>query len=366
MKLKIEKELKSLIEHFVNQHDIPGLAYGIMTNNHTWLTGGFGKTSLSSDSREVDSDTIFSIQSITKSFTASTLVHLANHEHQFDLDTPIIEYLPSFRTLSGKYEKITTNHLLSHTAGFPNDLWMVTLLDRDLINFAKDLPDYQYLFEKYPNLTETLSTLCSREAVTKWFANVDLMYSPGESWCYCTDAYVIAAHILEIVSNCTWEEYLQQHILDPLQLTSTYVNPTHLQNNYAHYYMSIDGEKLKIPQPKNIVGAPSGFIYSTIADLMSYMKEHMGTTENKMMSPALIQQMQKPLAIRDEKHLSYGLGWKIRKKGEMTIIEHAGGYPGVSAHLSMIPKEQTGIVFLSNTDHVPLQHLIDRIIDVIH
>src|SRR5699024_8925583 len=82
---------------------------------------GFGISALDSEYATVTPNTIFSIQDVTTNFTALSLVHLEENT-SFKLDIPIVEYLPYFRTKIGAYDQITTRHILSHTAGFPENV----------------------------------------------------------------------------------------------------------------------------------------------------------------------------------------------------------------------------------------------------
>jgi CubicO group peptidase (beta-lactamase class C family) len=113
---------------------------------------------------------------------------------------------------------ITSKQILSHTAGFPENIWLVTLLDKHLFDLVKNAPEYEFIFKEVPNIEELISTTKNREDITRYFSNIELEYEPGDGWNYCTDAYVIMADILEEVSGLTWEEYLIKNILNPLNM----------------------------------------------------------------------------------------------------------------------------------------------------
>lgn len=358
------KAIQQMLSSTMEEKGIPGLSIALVSKGELLYAEGFGKLHASSH-EDVTPETVFSIMSITKSFTSTALVHLQENS-DFDLNQPIKEYLPYFRTKDGQEDKITTKHILSHTAGFPEDLWVVTLLDQYMYEMGKNLPAFQFIFDKYPNISEVVAGLSSREEVTRYFSNVSTVYDVGASWAYCTDAYVIAADVLEKVSGLTWEEYVQQHILTPLGLNDTYVEPTLLdgdQQRYAAYQANFGGQLVNLPVPVNKIGAPVGFIYSTAPDLAKYLTAHM-SPENPILSSTGLAQMKQRMAKR-EQGLSYGLGWKIKDYRGMEVVEHAGGYPGVSSIATMIPQEQFGLVLLSNADSTPVQQMADSILNSI-
>src|SRR6185295_2916293 len=62
-------------------------------------------------------DTKFRLGSITKQFTATLILQLAE-QGKIKLDGKIIDYLPDYRNDTGS--KVTIHHLLSHTSGIPS------------------------------------------------------------------------------------------------------------------------------------------------------------------------------------------------------------------------------------------------------
>ncbi|NOR87225.1 MAG: serine hydrolase, partial [Bacteroidales bacterium] len=116
-------DYRILIEKMIGENSIEGVSVALFSNDSILWAESFGF--LSSDRNQtVNKQTIFSIQSISKPFTA-TAVLLAVQEGLIDLDKPIIEYLPDFKVNScfekNPEKKITLRLLLSHTAGFTHE-----------------------------------------------------------------------------------------------------------------------------------------------------------------------------------------------------------------------------------------------------
>lgn len=354
---------EEMIENYIAENKVPGFCLQIVSDGDIIYTFNYGYSNLESK-KPIQQGTVSSIMSISKSITAMAMLHLEENTY-FNLDTPIIEYLPYFSTKSGRYNEITSKHILSHTAGFPDHIWLVTLLDKGLYEFAKNLPEYQFIFSQFPNVEDTISKIKSREDITKYFSHIDLTYEPGEGWRYCTDAYVILADILEKISGLTWEQYVMENIIKPLNMHYTYINPSKATlQNMNDYYLYENSDYIKLPTPNNPLGAPVGFIFSTANDMAKFLIALMGSDQT-IISQSAKSKMFSAIAQR-EPGLSYGLGWKVKKVREAKVVEHAGGYPGVSSFSSMIPAKKFGLIMLCNIGDIPLRNVSDYIVDIFH
>ena len=105
------------------QEHVPGLALAVVDGNRVLWQEGFGSTD--SDGRTpVTTDTMFSVQSMSKTFTA-TAVMQAVQSGRLDLDVPVTTYLPGFRVNSAfepvPERRITMRMLLSCTAGLTHE-----------------------------------------------------------------------------------------------------------------------------------------------------------------------------------------------------------------------------------------------------
>ena len=115
--------LQAWIPVVVDEDNIPGAAVVVVDRDEILWLGVFGHTD-TSRTKKVTDRTLFSIQSMSKNFTALGLLQ-AVQDGLLDLDAPINSYLPGFSVKSRfeekPGEKITLRHLLSHTAGFAHE-----------------------------------------------------------------------------------------------------------------------------------------------------------------------------------------------------------------------------------------------------
>jgi hypothetical protein len=101
----------------VEQGYTPGVAVGVVNAQGTSFFNA-GKFSPDSD-RKIDSNTLFEIGSITKTFTATLLADMAQRG-EVDLDDPLQEYLPKTAHVPTRGDKqITLRDLATHHSGLP-------------------------------------------------------------------------------------------------------------------------------------------------------------------------------------------------------------------------------------------------------
>ena len=158
-------------------------------------------------------DTIFRMASMTKPI-ASVALMMLYEEGWFQLYDPISNWLPAFKnmnievpspdsdavTLQPAKTAITFAHVLTHTAGFQN-------------SYRGDIPAYQ-------------STMAVQEGemLDSWtdrLATLPLRYEPGTRWEY-SSATSVVGRLVEVISGLSLDEYLQQRIFTPLQMTDTF------------------------------------------------------------------------------------------------------------------------------------------------
>src|ERR671931_21398 len=115
-------DVDKLFQDFASANHVPGAVWGVVIDGRLAHTGATGYRELASKTRP-NADTVFRIASMTKSFTAMSVLKLRD-EGKLSLDDPAEKYVPELAAL--KYPttdspKITIRHLLSHSEGFPKD-----------------------------------------------------------------------------------------------------------------------------------------------------------------------------------------------------------------------------------------------------
>jgi CubicO group peptidase (beta-lactamase class C family) len=213
-------------------------------------------------------DTRFRIASFTKQFTA-VLVMQQVEKGRLQLDGKVSDYLPDYPERTGA--RITIQHLLTHRAGIIDyqDLFEYLSLG-GTVNIAgftlqvaddEDVPDYLTL-GRLPHTPKGLLGL---------FADQDLLFSPGSQSEYSNFGYVLLAVILEQVTALSYQEILQEGILDPAGMVNTGVDVTSsiLERRASGYlHKPLVGPENSFLDMSWFLG--SGCIYSTVGDLFLF------------------------------------------------------------------------------------------------
>jgi CubicO group peptidase (beta-lactamase class C family) len=192
-------ESKQSIAEGMTEDKIPGLSIALIDREGLIWTAGFGHTDYDCKT-PVTPNTIFSIQSMSKTFTA-TLVMLAVQEGLLDLDTPISEYLPDLKVKSRFEEnpqnKMTLHHLLSHTAGFVHEAPVGN-------NYERKFPSF--------------------EAHIRSISDTWLEFPVGAKYSYSNLGIDLAAYIIQVKTGCSFAEYMKARLFDPLDMSNSSVD----------------------------------------------------------------------------------------------------------------------------------------------
>ncbi|UCG61524.1 MAG: beta-lactamase family protein [Candidatus Zixiibacteriota bacterium] len=270
------------------------------------LNKGYG-LAIVADSTPNDSRTIFSTGSITKQFTAAAIMKL-EMMGKLNTDDPISKY---FENVPEEKQSIRLHHLLTHTAGFPGALGS----------------DFE---------------IVDREEMMKRILEAPLKFPPGEEFGYSNCGYSMLAAIVELASEMTYEEFLQEHLFKPAGMEYTgYRLPDWSGVTVAHWYAGdIDnGIPLDKDYPYwNYIG--NGGILSTAGDMLKW---HLALTGDKVLSAEARAKLYTPF-LND-----YAYGWDVLDTERGTLIQHDGGSMlGCAADFKRYVDSSVTIVLFSN------------------
>jgi CubicO group peptidase (beta-lactamase class C family) len=304
---------------------VPGVAIGVYHEGKE-DTAGFGLTNIEHP-LPVSADTLFQTGSISKTFTGTLFMRLVE-AGQVDLDAPARAYLPKFKLADKQVaECVTIRHLLTHTGGW--------------------IGDY---FNDYGNGDD------AQEKMVRDIARLEQVTPLGEVWSYCNTGFNIAGRIVEVVTGKPFEGAAREMILDPLGMDMTFYFPDDVM--ITHRFVTghhKEGKQVRVSRPWAIgrAGAPVGGVVSTVKDLLTYARFHMGdgrgASGEKLLSVESLRQMRAPLyPASGFDHI--GLTWFIRDAGELKIINHGGATHGQIAGLYFIPEQGFALAVLTNSE----------------
>jgi CubicO group peptidase (beta-lactamase class C family) len=326
-KIKNKKILKvcKMIVSEMKRLKIPGASIGIYHNGKEY-TAGFGVTSVENP-LPVTADTLFQTGSISKTFTGTIFMRLVE-EGKVDLDATVRTYLPKFKMADKDVaEGVTIRHLLTHTGGW--------------------IGDY---FNDYGNGDDALAMMMND------IAKLEQVTPLGETFSYNNAGFNIAGRVVEVVTGKPFEQAAQELVLDPLGLDMTFYFPDDVMVTHrfvvGHHKQ---GKKVKVSRPWAIgrAGAPVGGVISTVVDLLTYARFHMGNGKTasgeKILSVKSLRAMRKPqFPATGFDHI--GLSWFIRNTGGLDIYTHGGATHGQIAGLYFIPEKDFALAVLTNEE----------------
>ena len=271
-------------------------------------------------------DTLFQIGSVTKVFTAALVMQLAE-AGLVDLDAPIDTYLPNFPApLSNSPPSL--RHLLSHQSG----------LDEAMGDFADRGQD------------------CIANVVRR-VDEIGSIFPPGAHYSYSNTGYVVAGHILQVLTGRPWHRLIRERIWHPLGIDDAFVLPEHaLRFRVAAGHIADPATNAAELAPYMFAprsGAPAGSITGmTAGGLLRFARLFFdGPDEpHSILSRNAIATMTTPQADLSgpQGDAAWGLGLSLEDWGDTRIVGHDGGTIGFQSFLRIVPEGACAVVLLTN------------------
>jgi CubicO group peptidase (beta-lactamase class C family) len=314
----------------------PGIAYALIAGGRVVHERGLGTIRVGDD-QSPDPHTAFRIASMTKSFTAMTVLSLRD-EGLLDLDDPVISFVPELGAGGSDAASITVRHLLTMGAGFAtDDPWG----DRQ-----QDLA-----------LPEFRSLLAS---------GVRPVLRPGDRFEYSNLGYALVGLVISAVADRSYADVVRDRVLSPLGLTETGYSPADISASTvaAGYVRRTTGWHV---EPLAAVGAfaPMGGLFSTVSDLASWVDGFSGAAATRgVVSEVSLREMQRSQRLAGALGASesgkpptvtgYCFGLVEEHGPAGRTISHSGGYPGFGSHMRWHPASGLGVIALANGTYAPM------------
>jgi CubicO group peptidase (beta-lactamase class C family) len=329
-KEEVDREINKLIE----ESGAVGISVALVKKGKLIYTGAYGYSDLE-NKKPLDSKNIFRIASISKSFTATSIMQLVE-ERKLNLDEDVSNWI-GFSVRNPKFpdKVISLRLMLSHLSSINDSEGYFNL---DVIDPNKN-----------PNWMKAYSD-----------------YAPGDSFLYCNLNYNMVGAILERASQQRFDDYVIQHVLKPLSLYGGY-DVTKLDSSrfaYIYEYNTNsktytrsagayavrselkDGYQLGRTTP---AFSPTGGMKISAPDLATYMMMHLHMGKYKrgrLLSKKYAALMQVPASSKEP----YGFALETSTTmipGE-TLIGHTGVAYGLYSAMFFHPDKEYGIVVIIN------------------
>jgi len=317
--------LKREIPIKMMERDVPGLAVGLVQGGNLVWAEGFGSTGRATHNA-VTPDTLFSLQSMSKGYTAVGVMR-AVERGWLKLDDRLIDHMPDFRVESRfgsqEYKKITFRHLLSHFAGLCHEAPVGNNYDDRPCSFAEHVASISGTWLKHP---------------------------VGDRYAYSNLGIDLAGFVLEQHSGTAFERYMQDSVLDPIGMrASTFdQDKANAGTNVARGNIGV----FEVP-PQNIPMRAAGGLYSNVRDMAQFVSFQLArglSNAQRILSSDSVDEMQRPQFPIPGQIGGYGLGLiSIASRGAYAILHGGGGY-GFNSDHRWIPDYGIGVVVACNQE----------------
>ena len=330
--------LNDFVETTSKKFNIPGVAVGVWANGQE-ISACHGVTSVENP-LPIDRDTLFLVASITKTFTATTLMRLVV-EGKVELNAPVRQYVPEFRLKDEQAaDTVTVLNLLNHTSGLD---WRVN--------------------------ADTGEGNDALERTVAKMTKMELIAPPGTRVSYSQAGYNLLGRIIEKVTGQTFEQAVSSLVFEPLGLSHSFFERDDIMTRrFAVGHNPGSDGTLSIARPWQYSRGdnPGGGIASSVADLLRWARFHLGDcraeSSVRVLPTHVLQQMKEPTARLQASSLgdAIGLGWFLRDVGGVRTIGHGGSANGQFAELLIVPERNFAVVSLSNAgpDGIPFNQEI--------
>ncbi|MBL7871202.1 MAG: beta-lactamase family protein [Cyclobacteriaceae bacterium] len=327
---------------YAKEHYFPALSYGVIAGGKLIYSNNVGTVNLE-EKTPATSKSLFRIASMSKSFTAMAILKLRD-EGKLNVTDPVSKYIPEIiqaGALTNDAPPITIQHLLTMSAGFPEDNpWGDRQLDATDNELIKQI----------------------REGIS--FSNV-----PGVTFEYSNMGFAMLGKIISSISGTPYQQYITENIMKPIGMNdSKWEFDDVPKEQLALGYQRIDNEWKEIPLLHDGAYGAMGGLICSIEDFSKYVALHLGAwparneVETGPVRRSSIREMHQPWRFNNlftnaktrsgelcpiALGYGYGLDWEKDCNG-LVRISHSGGLPGFGSEWRIYPEYGIGIVSFSN------------------
>lgn len=336
----VDAWLDGLVPAALNSTGIAGAGVTVVHDGKVLSTRGYGKADTGTGdtpAQPVDpQQTLFRIGSVSKTFTATAIMQLVE-QGKIDLDADVNTYLDF--TLAEPKGKITMRHLLSHTAGFEEQIRSV--------------------------LAPPGSALDLRAFVTNQPAQI---FPPGTVPAYSNYGNSLAGYVVQRVSGQQYADYLHDHVFERIGMTSSSLAqplPPALGARLSRAYADSSQPAAAF---ELVAASPAGGVSATPADMGRYMLAQLGELPEaqSLVRPETLAQMHAPALGADTlgpfaqgPHMT--LGFFDDSRYGHKILGHLGDTSLFHSSMELYPDDRTGIfVTLNSSGRQPVDSSVLR------
>lgn len=312
----------------MKKHNVTGLSLALIDDQRVVWAEGFGYAD-KAHNVPATPDTLYRAGSITKLFTATAVMQLAERG-LLDLDQPIKTYLPefSFKTRFPDASPITIRHVLTHHSGLPRDM---------LRGMWSSTP------QPFATVLDDLTTSY-------------VLHPPNYIFSYSNLGMTVLGQVIERLSRMPYATYVSRKIFEPVGMTTASIETGVAASPLmAHAY-----NRGKEEPELSLRDIPAGGLNASVVDLARFVQMVFAqgrAGDHHVVKPETLTMMLTPQNgnVPLDLDLKMGLGWLLSDMGDLqlhnvgTVASHAGGTFHFLSQLITLPDHKLGAVVMSNS-----------------
>jgi CubicO group peptidase (beta-lactamase class C family) len=293
----------------------PGVSVGVVREGALVWSAHVGSARLGSQPAPATDDTQFMIGSVTKTFTALTVMSLRD-EGLLSLDDALETYVPGT-----KHARVPLRQMLAHASG----------LQREPVG----------------NIWESL-VAPERDEFLAGLEEAEQVLPAHHAFHYSNLAYGLLGQVVERVTGRGWEHVVRERVLEPLGMDRTGLTPAD-DRALGYQVDPYAGTASEEPLFTLNATAPLGGLWSTVADMARYAA-YVANPDDRVVRPETVEEMCRPIIMTDVDGWSgaYGLGFGMGRRGDRVYVGHGGAMPGFLTGLRVRRKDGVGAVVFAN------------------
>jgi uncharacterized protein YbbC (DUF1343 family) len=322
--------IRPAVEAAIQRGDLPGAVVAVLHDGKIVYREAFGRRAVKPDSEPMTADTIFDMASLTKPLATATSVMVLIEQGKLRLDDRIAAHWPEFG-INGK-EKLTVEHLLTHTSGL--------IADNPISDYAD-----------------------GREKALERICQLKPQAAPGAKFNYSDVNFIVLGELVGRVSGVPLDTFAREHVFEPLGMSHSEYKPTDsLRPNCAPTEQR-EGHWMRgeVHDPRAyLLGGVAGHagLFSTADDVLLYARMILdggkAASGTQILKPETVTLMATPRPVPGGQR---ALGWDVatsysKNRGELFPKGKSFGHTGFTGTSIWIdPGSKTAVVFLSNRVH---------------
>lgn len=342
----LASDIAGIVERAMAGTEQPGAALALVRNGRILLARGWGVRKVGNPA-PVTEATLFSVASVSKAFTAASLVTLEEQE-RLSLDAPVQTYLPHFALSNSEVSRqITVRDLLLHNSG--------------LSLGAGDLMVWPYTTHTRPEIVAGLRHLPLTQPFRSNFA-------------YDNVLYIAAGEVAAAVDGHPYEAVVQNRLFSPLGFQDAVALPSQaVQRDFAWSHARINGGRrgsgsltsLSRAQQTSDSGIAAGGLSLSARDMAVWVQIQLARglrgdrriwserSAEEMWRPRVIQRIgDGPSPDRPDRGVftTYAMGWEVTDYRGRRMVWHGGNEPGITAAICLLPSMNLGFALMTNAE----------------